>query len=118
MMANQAGGGDWFVMAASVTNQLVGVTMKGEWKKTVGAENLVATVFAECEWGRATTIMKKQSLLVLFKIIFDVLQQSVGKIAISGKESAIFGVDEANFGLAGDGFSLFGEGDIGVILLR
>ena len=118
MMANWASGGDWFVMATSVTNQLIGVTMKSEWKKTVGAENLVATVFAECEWGRATTIMKKQSLLVLFKIIFDVLQQSVGKIAISGKESAIFEVDEANFGLAGDGFSLFGEGDIGVILLR
>ena len=74
VMANRAGGRDWFVMAASVTNQLVGVTMKGEWKKTVGAEDLVTAVFAECEWGRAAAIMEKQGLLVLFKIIFDVLK--------------------------------------------
>ena len=74
MMANRAGGRDWFVMAASVTNQLVGVTMKGEWKKTVGAEDLVTTVFAERERGRATAIMKKQGLFVLLEVIFDILQ--------------------------------------------
>lgn len=91
--------------------------MKSEWKKTVGAEDLVATVFADCEWGRATTIMKKQSLLMLFKIIFDVLQQSIGKIAVTCEKGAIFKVDEANFSLASDRFSLFREGDVGVILL-
>ena len=73
-MANRAGGRDWFVMAASVTNQLVGVTMKGEGEQAVRAEDLVTTVFAECEWGRAAAIMEKQGLLVLFKIIFDVLK--------------------------------------------
>ena len=74
-------------------------------------------MFADREWGRATTIMKKQGLLVLFKVIFDVLQQSVGKIAVTCKKGAILEVDEANFGLAGDGFSFFGEGNVGVILL-
>lgn len=33
--------------------------MKSERKKTIGTEDLVATVFADCERGRATTIMKK-----------------------------------------------------------
>lgn len=33
--------------------------MKSERKKTVGTEDLIATMFADCEWGRATTIMKK-----------------------------------------------------------
>lgn len=74
MMANRTGGRDWFMVATSVANQLVGVTMKSERKKTIGAEDLVTAVLAKCEWGRATTIMKKQSLLVLFEIIFDVLQ--------------------------------------------
>ena len=54
---------------------------------------------------------------MLFKIIFDILQQSIGKIAIVREEGAILQVDEANFGLAGDGFSFFGEGNVGVILL-
>lgn len=74
MMANRTGGRDRFMMAASVANQLVGVTMKGEWKKTVGAEDLVTTVFAERERGRAAAIMEKQGLLVLFKIIFNILE--------------------------------------------
>ena len=74
VMANRTSGRDRFMMTTSVTNQLVGVTMKSERKKTVGAEGLIATVFAEREWGRATAIMKKQGLLVLFKIIFDVLK--------------------------------------------
>lgn len=46
-------------MATSVANQLIGVTMKGERKKAVGTEDLVATVFAECEWGRTAAIMEK-----------------------------------------------------------
>ena len=54
---------------------------------------------------------------MLFKIVFDVLQQSIGKIAVTCEKSAIFKVDEANFSLAGNGFSLFREGDVGVILL-
>ena len=54
---------------------------------------------------------------MLFKIVFDVLQQSIGKIAIAREKGAIFKVDEANFSLASDRFSLFGEGDVGVILL-
>ena len=33
--------------------------MKSERKKTVGAEDLVATVFAERERSRAAAIMKK-----------------------------------------------------------
>ena len=74
VMADRTSGRDWFMVATSVANQLIGVAMKSERKKTVGAEDLVTTVFADCEWGRATTIMKKQSLLVLFKIIFDVLE--------------------------------------------
>ena len=59
MMTDWTSGGDWFVVTTGVANQLVGVTMKGEWKKTVGAEDLVATVFAECEWGRTAAIMEK-----------------------------------------------------------
>lgn len=59
MMANRTGGRDWFMMATSVANQPIGVTMKGEWKKTVGAESLVATVFADGEWGRTAAIMEK-----------------------------------------------------------
>lgn len=58
-MANRAGGRYRFMMATSVTNQLIGVTMKGERKKTVGTEDLVATVFTERERGRAAAIMKK-----------------------------------------------------------
>ena len=54
---------------------------------------------------------------MLFKIIFDVLQQSVGKIAVTCEKGAILQVDEANFSLASDRFSLFREGDVGVILL-
>ena len=59
MMANRTGGRNRFMMATSVANQLIGVTMKGERKKAVGAEDLVATVFAECEWGRTAAIMEK-----------------------------------------------------------
>ena len=33
--------------------------MKGERKKTVGTEDLVATVFADREWGRTAAIMEK-----------------------------------------------------------
>lgn len=73
-MANRTGGRDRFMMAAGVANQLIGVIMKGEWKKTVRAEDLVTTVFTERERGRAATIMKKQGLLVLFEIIFDILE--------------------------------------------
>ena len=73
-MANRAGGRDRFVMTASVANQLIGVAMKSERKKTIGTEGLIATVFAEREWGRAAAIMEKQGLLVLSEIIFDVLQ--------------------------------------------
>ena len=58
-MADRAGGRDRFVMATSVANQLIGVTMKGERKKTVGTEDLVATVFADREWGRTAAIMEK-----------------------------------------------------------
>lgn len=74
MATDWTGRRDRFVMAASVANQLIGVTMKSERKKTVGAEDLVATVFAERERGRAAAIMKKQGLLMLFKIIFDILE--------------------------------------------
>ena len=74
VMANRTGGRDRFMMATSVANQLIGVTMKSERKKTVGTEDLVTTVFAERERGRAAAIMKKQGLLVLFEIIFDVLE--------------------------------------------
>ena len=73
-MANRTGGRNRFMMATSVANQLIGVTMKGERKKAVRAEDLVTTVFAECEWGRTAAIMEKQGLLVLFKIIFDILK--------------------------------------------
>ena len=59
MMANRTGGRDWFMVATSVANQLIGVAMKSERKKTVGTEDLVATVFAECEWGRTAAIMEK-----------------------------------------------------------
>lgn len=59
MMANRTGGRDWFMVATSVANQLIGVAMKSERKKTIGTGDLVATVFADCERGRATTIMKK-----------------------------------------------------------
>ena len=59
MMENRTGGRDWFMVATSVANQLIGVAMKSERKKTIGTEDLVATVFADCERGRATTIMKK-----------------------------------------------------------
>ena len=59
MMANRTGGRDWFMVATSVANQLIGVTMKGERKKTVGTEDLVATVFADREWGRTAAIMEK-----------------------------------------------------------
>ena len=59
MMTNRTGGRYRFMMATSVANQLIGVTMKGERKKTVGAEDLVATVFAEREWGRTAAIMEK-----------------------------------------------------------
>ena len=58
-MANRTGGRDRFVVTTGVANQLIGVIMKGEWKKTVRAEDLVTTVFTEREWGRAATIMKK-----------------------------------------------------------
>jgi len=58
-MADRTSGRDWFMMATSVANQLIGVTMKGERKKAVGTEDLVATVFAECEWGRTAAIMEK-----------------------------------------------------------
>ena len=116
-MADRTSGRDWFMVATSVANQLIGVAMKSERKKTIGTEDLVATVFADCERGRAAAIMKKQSLLVLFEIIFDVLQQRVGKITIFSKKSTIFEVDETNFSLTGDSFGFFGEGDIGVILL-
>ena len=74
MMANRTGGRDWFMVATSVANQLIGVAMKGERKKAIGTEDLVAAVFTDCERGRATTIMKKQGLFVLFEIIFDVLE--------------------------------------------
>lgn len=47
------------MVATSVANQLIGVTMKGERKKTVGTEDLVATVFADREWGRTAAIMEK-----------------------------------------------------------
>ena len=73
-MANWAGGRYRFMMATSVANQLIGVTMKGERKKAVGAEDLVTTVFAERERSRAAAIMKKQGLLVLFEVIFDILE--------------------------------------------
>ena len=73
-MTNRTSGRDRFMMTTSVTNQLVGVTMKSERKKTVGAEDLVTTVFAERERGRATAIMKKQGLFVLLEVIFDILQ--------------------------------------------
>ena len=59
VMANRTGGRDWFMVATSVANQLIGVTMKGERKKTVGTEDLVATVFADREWGRTAAIMEK-----------------------------------------------------------
>lgn len=59
MMTDWTSGGDWFVVTTGVANQLIGVIMKGEWKKTVRAEDLVTTVFTEREWGRAATIMKK-----------------------------------------------------------
>lgn len=72
-MANRTGGRNRFMMSASVTNQLIGVTMKSEWKKTVGAENLVTAVFAEREWGRAAAIMKKQGLFVLLEVVFYIL---------------------------------------------
>ena len=58
-MADRTSGRDWFMVATSVANQLIGVTMKGERKKAVRAEYLITAVFADREWGRATTIMKK-----------------------------------------------------------
>ncbi len=74
VMADRTSGRDWFMVATSVANQLIGVAMKSERKKTIGTEDLITAVFADREWGRAAAIMKKQSLFVLFKIIFDVLQ--------------------------------------------
>ena len=74
MVADWTSGRDWSMMATGVTNQLIRITMKSEWKKTVGAENLVSTVFTKREWGRATAVMKKQGLFVLLEVIFDVLQ--------------------------------------------
>lgn len=74
-------------------------------------------MFADREWGRATTIMKKQGLLVLFKVIFDVLQQSVGKIAVTCKKGAILEINKTNFCLTGDSFGFFGKSDVGMILL-
>ena len=59
MMANRTGGRDRFMMTASVTNQLIRITMKREGEQTIGAEDLVATVFAERERSRAAAIMKK-----------------------------------------------------------
>ena len=48
--------------------------MKREGEQTTGAEDLVTTVFAERERGRAATVMKKQGLFVLLEVIFDILE--------------------------------------------
>ena len=73
-------------------------------------------MFAKCERGRATAVMKKQGLFVLLEVIFDILEQRVGKITIFSKKSTILEVDETNFSLTGDSFGFFRKGDIGVIL--
>ena len=48
MMANRTGGRDWFMVTTSVANQLIGVAMKGERKKTIGTEDLVTALFTDC----------------------------------------------------------------------
>ena len=53
---------------------------------------------------------------MLFKIVFDVLQQSIGKIAVTCEKGAIFEINEVNFSLTGDSFGFFRKSDVGVIL--
>ena len=106
---------DGGLVTASVTEEMIGVGVKGEGEKTGGAEGLPATAFAERKGGGAAAIMKNEGLIILVKISFNFFVQWGAEILIDGKIVAIFDVNEMDGRRMGVGFSLFSEGDIGVV---
>ena len=67
---------------ASVADELVGVGVECQGEKTVFAEDFGATALAKSERGGAATVVKNQSLAVIFEVVFDGGEERVGKIAV------------------------------------
>ncbi len=107
-LTDRAGFGDLFLVAAEVTSKGIAIGMQGHRQITIGAKGLPAAIFTESERRGAAAVMENQSLVVIFEILADILEQEIRKIAIFGKISTIFEVDDSDFGINGGGFGLFG----------
>ena len=60
-------------MSAGMADKIIGVRVESKREKTVRAEGLPATVFADSKRSRTTTVMKNEGLVVVFEIARNVL---------------------------------------------
>ena len=73
VMTIWAGRGDFRCMSAGMADKIIGVGMEGKREETVRTEGLPATAFANSKGGGATTVVKNESLVVVFEIARNVL---------------------------------------------
>lgn len=75
-----------------------------------------ATIGTNGKGGGATTVMVNEGLVVVFKVLVDLGEEGIRKIAILGELVVVAEVDDFKGGGDGGGFGLLSEGDEGVVL--
>lgn len=83
----------------------------------MGTEGLPAAIFANSERGGTATVVKNESLVVIFKVFADGGKKLIREIAIFGEILTIFEVYKVDFGSNGGRFSFLIESDNGVTLI-
>ncbi len=84
-----AGGGDFFLVTASVTEERVRVGVESQRQEAVRAEGLPAAVFANSHGGGAAAVVIDESLVAVVEVFLDCAEEGVGEVAIFGEVVAL-----------------------------
>ena len=111
VVAVGAGGREFFGKTTGVTEEGIGVRVKGKREKTSRAESLPATMLAEGEGGGATTIVIDEGLVTGSEVFVDGGKKSVGEVTRFFEGVARSKVDDLYLWRMGGGLGFFVEGD-------
>ena len=87
--------------------------MECKRQETVWTEKLVATLFADGKRGRTAAVMENKGASVVFDVLLNRFNESVGKIAVFAEIVARFEVDNLDIWGFGGVFGFFGKSNQG-----
>ena len=108
VMAVRAGSRDFFLVTASMTEELIAVGVESERQEAVGAEGLPAAFFAKSKGGGTAAVVIDEGLAAVFEVLFDSGDELVSEIVIFSEGFAGGKTDDFDLGFYGGSFGFFG----------